>query len=124
MEAQSNTTTRIILLLLLIFPAFSYAQTETKDVEELKKEILLLRADVENIQLNLSQSERKFKRGIAVATIGYTMVIAGGLMLGREKDDLGKGLLIAGGVTGVTGTIMMVDAFKYLGRAGKKKSGS
>ena len=124
MEAQSNTTIRIILLLLLIFPAFSYAQTETKDVEELKKEILLLRADVENIQLNLSQSERKFKRGIAVATIGYTMVIAGGLMLGREKDDLGKGLLIAGGVTGVTGTIMMVDAFKYLGRAGKKKSGS
>ncbi len=124
MEAQSNTTIRIILLLLLIFPAFSYAQTETKDVEELKKEILLLRADVENIQLNLSQSERKFKRGIAVATIGYTMVIASGLMLGREKDDLGKGLLIAGGVTGVTGTIMMVDAFKYLGRAGKKKSGS
>lgn len=124
MEAQSNTTIRIILLLLLIFPAFSYAQTETKDVEELKKEILLLRADVENIQLNLSQSERKFKRGIAVATIGYTMVIAGGLMLGREKDDLGKGLLIAGGVTGITGTIMMVDAFKYLGRAGKKKSGS
>jgi hypothetical protein len=31
--------------------------------------------------------------------------------------------LIAGGVTGITGTIMMVDAFKYLGRAGKKKSG-
>lgn len=124
MEAQSNTTIRIILLLLLIFPAFSYAQTETKDVEELKKEILLLRADVENIQLNLSQSERKFKRGIAVATIGYTMVIAGGLMLGRENDDLGKGLLIAGGVTGITGTIMMVDAFKYLGRAGRKKSGS
>jgi hypothetical protein len=124
MEAQSNTTIRIILLLLLIFPAFSYAQTETKDVEELKKEILLLRGDVENIQLNLSQSEKKFKRGIAVATVGYTMVIAGGLMLGRENDDLGKGLLIAGGVTGITGTIMMVDAFKYLGRAGKKKSGS
>lgn len=124
MEAQSNTTIRIFLLLLLISPAFSYAQIETKDVEELKKEILLLRADVDNIQLNLSQSERKFKRGIAVATVGYTMVIAGGLMLGREKDDLGKGLLIAGGVTGITGTIMMVDAFKYLGRAGKKKSGS
>jgi len=124
MEAQSNTTIRIILLLLLIFPAFSYAQTETKDVEELKKEILLLRGDVENIQLNLSQSEKKFKRAIAVATVGYTMVIAGGLMLGRENDDLGKGLLIAGGVTGITGTIMMVDAFKYLGRAGKKKSGS
>jgi hypothetical protein len=115
---------RIVMLLLLLSPFFSVAQTETKDVEELKKEILLLRADVDNIQLNLSQSEKKFKRGIAVATVGYTMVIAGGLMLGRENDDLGKGLLIAGGVTGITGTIMMVDAFKYLGRAGKKKSGS
>lgn len=115
---------RIILLILLMNPLFSFAQTETKDVEELKKEILLLQADVENIQVNLTESEQKFKRGIAVATIGYTMVIAGGLMLGREKDDLGKGLLIAGGVTGITGTIMMVDAFKYLGRAGKKKSGS
>ncbi len=115
---------RTILLLLLIFPAFSYAQPETKDLEELKKEILLLRADVENIQLNLSQSERKFKQGIAVATVGYTMVIAGGLMLGRQNDDLGKGLLIAGGATGITGTIKMVDAFKYLGRAARKKSGN
>ncbi len=115
---------RIILMILLINPAFSFAQTEPKDVDELKKEILLLRADVDNIQVNLTQSEKKFKRGIAVATLGYSMVIAGGLMLGRENDDLGKGLLIAGGVTGITGTIMMVDAFKYLGRAGKKKSGN
>jgi hypothetical protein len=115
---------RIVLLILLIIPVFSFAQTEMKDVEELKKEILLLRADVDNIQINLTQSEKKFKRGIAVATVGYTMVIAGGLMLGRQNDELGKGLLVAGGVTGITGTIMMVDAFKYLGRAGKKKSGS
>lgn len=115
---------RIILLLLLFCPLCSFAQTETKDVEELKKEILLLQTDVENIQVNLTQSENKFKRGIAVSTIGYTMVIVGGLMLGRENDDLGKGLLIAGGVTGITGTIMMVDAFKYLGRAGRKKSGN
>jgi len=121
MEAKPNTTIRIILLLVLIFPTFSYAQTETKDVEELKKEILLLRTDVENIQVNLSQSEKKFKRGIAVATVGYTMVIAGGLMLGRKNDDLGKGLLIAGGAAGITGTIKMVDAFKYMGRAGRKK---
>ncbi len=115
---------RIILLIILINPVFSFGQTEKKDVEELKKEILLLRADVENIQVNLTESEKKFKRGIAVATVGYSMVIAGGLMLGRENDDLGKGLLIAGGVTGITGTIMMVDAFKYLGRAGRRKSGS
>jgi len=115
---------RIILLVLLLGPAFSYAQTEIKDVEELKKEILLLRTDVENIQVNLSQSQNKFKRGIIVATIGYSVTIAGGLMLGRKNDDLGKVLLVAGGATGITGTFMMADAFKYLERAGRRKSES
>ncbi|MEQ9165369.1 MAG: hypothetical protein RLO12_03865 [Fulvivirga sp.] len=37
-------------------------------------------------------------------------------MLGRENDELGQGLLVAGGVTGGIGTYMLVDAFKYLGR--------
>jgi hypothetical protein len=121
---KSQSIISIMISLLLMLPVFTFAQTETNDVEELKKEILLLRTDVDNIQVNLSQSEKKFKRGIAVATVGYTMVIAGGLMLGRKNDDLGKGLLIAGGVTGITGTVMMVDAFKYLERAGRRKSGS
>ncbi len=121
---KSQSIISIMISLLLMLPVFTFAQTETNDVEELKKEILLLRTDVDNIQVNLSQSEKKFKRGIAVATVCYTMVIAGGLMLGRKNDDLGKGLLIAGGVTGITGTVMMVDAFKYLERAGRRKSGS
>ena len=93
-----------------------------RNVEEFKKELLSLRADVATIQVNLSRSEARFKRGIVVATLGYTVTIAGGLMLGRKRDELGKALLIAGGVTGVTGTILMVDAFKFLGRASGKRS--
>jgi len=112
---------RFIFLALFLFPVISFGQAATKDVEQLKQEILLLKTDVENIQINLSQSQNKFKGGILVATIGYTVTIAGGLMLGRKNDDLGKVLLVSGGVTGVTGTILMVDAFKYLGRAGKRK---
>jgi hypothetical protein len=112
----------LVLFLLLSVPIIGFSQSETKDVDQLKKEILLLQTEVENIQLNLAQSQNKFKRGIGIATLGYTVTIAGGLMLGRKNDDLGKGLLIAGGVTGITGTIMMVDAFKYLGRAGRRKS--
>ncbi|MDH4090081.1 MAG: hypothetical protein OEV74_14920 [Cyclobacteriaceae bacterium] len=92
---------------------------ETQNVEDLKKEILQLREDVDLIQMNLAEGETKFKRGIVVATIGYCVTIAGGLMLGRSQDDLGKVLLVSGGATGITGTVMMVDAFKYLGRAGK-----
>ena len=84
------------------------------DLDSLKREILQLRTDVNQIQLNIETSQKKFKKGILVATIGYTVTIAGGLMLGRKYDDVGKVLLVTGGVTGITGTFMMVDAFKFL----------
>ncbi|MFD1001037.1 hypothetical protein ACFQ21_17050 [Ohtaekwangia kribbensis] len=118
---------RIYFTLLFFFVLTSvYGQNTPADtlrnIEEFKKELLSLRADVANIQVNLARSEKRFKRGIAVATLGYSVTIAGGLMLGRKRDELGKGLLIAGGVTGVTGTILMVDAFKFLGRASRKRS--
>ncbi len=90
------------------------ASGQQADIDSLKKEVLLLKADVSSIQLNLSTSKNKFKRGIAVATLGYTITIAGGLMLGRKQDELGKALLVVGGATGITGTFMMVDAFRYL----------
>ena len=111
----------IILSTILSFlTLFTLAQqTQEASLDSLKKEILNLQADVQVIKLNLATGEKKFKRGIAIATIGYSVTIAGGLMLGRENDDLGKVLLVSGGITGITGTIMMVDAFKYLGRAGR-----
>jgi hypothetical protein len=97
------------------------AQQQPVDVEELKKEILQLKLDVQTIQLNLVEGERKFKQGILVATLGYSVTIAGGLMLGRKNDDLGKVLLVGGGAAGITGTAMMFNAFRYLGKAGKKR---
>lgn len=90
-------------------------------VEQLKRDIITLQQDVENIQINLGTAENKFKRGIGMATLGYSVTIAGGLMLGRKNDDLGKVLLVSGGVLGITGTVLMVDAFKYLGRASRKQ---
>jgi len=108
-----------IFLFLMSQSFFAQAQ-EKGDINELKQEILSIRADVENITLNLEKSKSKFQKGIFVATLGYTITIAGGLMLGRENDELGQGLLIAGGVTGGIGTYMLVDAFKYLGRVRRK----
>ena len=95
--------------------------TQQAELEQLKKEILILHQDVETIQVNLGKAENKFKRGIGMATLGYSVTIAGGLMLGRKNDDLGKALLVSGGVIGITGTVLMVDAFKYLGRASRKQ---
>ena len=65
----------------------------------------------------MATSENKFKRGILIATIGYSVTIAGGLMLGRKYDDAGKILLITGGA----GTVLLVDSFKYLGRPHRRK---
>jgi hypothetical protein len=111
----------ILLLLLFVLSSGLYAQQQA-DIDSLKKEILQLKTEVRTIQLNLVQGEKKFKRGIIVATIGYSVTIAGGLMLGRKYDDLGKVLLVTGGATGITGTVMMFDAFKYLGKAGLPKT--
>ena len=113
---------RLYILSLFIFllnPGIILGQQT--ELDSLKQEILEIRADVENINLNLEKSRAKFQRGILVATIGYTVTIAGGLMLGRENDQVGQALLIAGGVTGITGTYMLVDAFKFLGRTRRKE---
>lgn len=105
-----------LAVIILITCTVQAQEINQKDVEALKQEILKLNEEVDQIQLNLQTSQKKFQKGILVATIGYSVTIAGGLMLGRKNDDLGKVLLVTGGVTGITGTFMMVDAFKYLNR--------
>ena len=86
------------------------------DLDSLKqREILALKTEMRNLELDMATGEKKFKRGILVATIGYSVTIAGGLMLGRKYDDVGKVLLVTGGTTGIIGTAMMLDSFKYLG---------
>ena len=65
----------------------SYSQTR---LDSLEQKILMLDSEVESIHLNLEKSKSKFQRGILVATLGYTITIAGGLMLGRENDEMGQ----------------------------------
>jgi hypothetical protein len=102
-----------IFLLLISYAA----QSQTISEDSLRQQVLQLQQDMDRVKLNLGQAQAKFQKGIALATIGYSVTIAGGLMLGRSNDKLGQGLLIAGGATGITGTFMLVDSFKYLGRA-------
>ena len=112
-------------LFVLFFSALfitSAAQIKpTQSTDSLYAELLKIQADVDHIKLNLGRAEKRFRKGIVVSTIGYTTVITGGLMLGRKHDELGKALLVTGGITGVTGTIMMVDAFRFLGVASGRK---
>jgi len=101
---------------LVILAGTSQAQTLIPE-DTLRQQVLRLQQDMDRVKVNLGQAQAKFQRGIALATIGYSVTIAGGLMLGRDNDKLGQGLLIAGGATGITGTFLLVDSFKYLGRA-------
>ena len=110
-----------IVTFALIISFTSLAALGQGNIDSLRREILSIKADVENINLNLEKSKSKFQRGIFVATLGYSITIAGGLMLGRENDDLGQVLLVTGGATGGIGTYMLVDAFKYLGRTRRSK---
>lgn len=113
-----------LTLLLLSFSIYANGQTkdlEQKSLEELKQEMIDLRAEVQEVRLNLGKTGKRLRTGVAVATIGYTVTIAGGLMLGRENDDLGQALLVLGGATGITGTFILVDAFKFMGRGRRKR---
>ena len=112
---------KILVIIIAVFVTSSASAQTLEGVDSLKAEILKVRNDLQLVKLNLAESERKFKRGILVATVGYTVTITGGLMLGRKQDELGKVLLVAGGATGVVGTVLMLDSFKYLGRAGRSR---
>ena len=112
---------RIFIIILAVSVTCASFGQSTENTDSLKTEILKLRQDVDQVKVNLAKSESKFKRGILVATLGYTVTITGGLMLGRKQDELGKVLLVAGGATGVVGTALMIDSFKYLGRAGRTR---
>ncbi|MEM9895287.1 MAG: hypothetical protein AAF789_02860 [Bacteroidota bacterium] len=118
---------RIVFVLFSTFPLiYSVKAQQIPAIQDtIPETILKLSKEVREIQLNLSYSQQKFKSGIAIATLGYTTTIAGGLMLGRSSDRAGQTLLVVGGVTGVIGTYKMIDAFSYLtGRKKKKRSGT
>ncbi len=119
-----NSVSKIVCIftLLLCLLNFSTLAQQVGNADSLKQEILKLKTDVNTIQLNLNNAHSRFKRGMLVATIGYSVTIAGGQMLGRKNDDLGKVLLYTGGAIGIGGTFMLLDSFKFLSKASGKHS--
>ena len=113
--------TKQLVAVALFFCLLSIHQTKAQGIaaDSVKQMLLNLDLQVQDIQLNIKDGHKQFKTGIIVSTIGYSVTIAGGLMLGRENDQLGQALLIAGGATGLTGTFLMADAFAVM--AGKKR---
>ena len=106
-----------ILLLALILLTTSHvglAQQTPYPIDSLSKELMRLDARVNQIDLKLDKTRRSFRRGIFMATLGYSVTIAGGLMLGRDNDNLGRAFLYTGGALGVGGTVLLVTSFNNL----------
>ncbi|MFT6867742.1 MAG: hypothetical protein ACJA08_002586 [Cyclobacteriaceae bacterium] len=87
--------------------------------DSLKMELMSIANEVDAIDLRMKKTQKRFQSGILVSTLGYSITIAGGLMLGRENDKFGQALLVTGGATGTLGTYFLLDSFNEL--AGRKK---
>ena len=99
-------------LFLAFFSAFAQS-VNLPTLDSLKRAVIELEEEVYEVKLNLHQSQKQLKTGILVATIGYTVTIIGGQLLGTEPQ-LGKSLLYIGGATGIAGTFILVKGFKNI----------
>lgn len=101
-----------LFVLLYSSPLFSQAQQNIAS-DSLKRTILQLDRDLRQVELNLHQSQQQLKTGILVATLGYTVTIIGGQLLGT-KPQTGEALLYVGGATGLVGTVILFKGFKKI----------
>lgn len=110
---------RALLILLTIFATTTLSG---QNLDSLKREILAIKQETQDINLRINNADKQFRAGILVSTLGYSITIAGGLMLGRSNDQLGQALLVTGGITGATGTYIMVDSYRVLSGKRRKKN--
>ena len=113
----------LAITFLLLFSSIASAQQASQaQIDSLKSQVLKLSVEVEDINLRLDKTQRRFKMGMIISTLGYSTVIAGGQMLGRDNDSLGQALLYVGGAVGVVGTYYLVDSFRHLKAKKRNKS--
>ena len=117
---------KVTLFLLTIVFNFQIISSQAQQThiysDSVKNEILQMNQKIEQIQLNLGKSYKKSKWGILTATLGYSITIAGGQMLGGSNNNLGEALLYTGGAVGIAGTAILIDSFNDIGRAsGRRK---
>jgi hypothetical protein len=102
----------IFTLVLLIFSAANLSAQSTS-LDSLKRAVTQLDQDLYQVQLHLHQSQSRLRQGIVVATLGYTVTIIGGQLLGT-RPKVGETLLYVGGATGLVGTVILFRGFKKI----------
>lgn len=107
-----------IVFLTLTFFVFGVLEisaqvTNQASYDSLKRAIIQMDQELYQVQLNLHQAQNQLKTGILVATLGYTVTIIGGQLLGNEPE-VGKTLLYVGGATGIVGTVILFKGFNKI----------
>ncbi|WP_332914040.1 hypothetical protein [Algoriphagus boritolerans] len=77
----------------------------------MKRAMVRLDQELYDVQLNLHKAQNQLQTGILVATLGYTVTIIGGQLLGTNPN-VGETLLYVGGATGIVGTAILFKGFK------------
>ena len=111
----------IFLISCTLLPLLATAQTSPEKLNEdsIRAEIMRLRVDLEDTRTNLRISHKKFRTGILVSGIGYSVVIIGGVLLGSQNySEWGQPLVAVGGAMGFTGALLLLNSNRYIGRAG------
>ena len=91
-----------------------YSQSNEKaNLDSLVNAVVNLENEIYEVKLNLHQSQKQLKTGIFVATLGYTVTIIGGQLLGT-RPQLGEALLYTGGAIGIAGTVILVKGFNKI----------
>ncbi len=115
--------TRCLLVVTIVLGSYAAQAQSTSSssvgADSLRAEILQLRTDLSTTRENLRISHRRFRSGILVSGIGYSITILGGVLLGSQQySDWGQPLVVAGGVVGFSGALLLLNSNKFIGRAG------
>jgi len=109
---------------LLVAPFSATAQNTDARIayppDSLQQQVADLHLRLNHVQDNLGKASNKMKYGILVASIGYSVTIAGGQLLGGKNGELGEALLYTGGGIGLAGTVLLFDAFRFMKKASKR----
>jgi len=81
--------------------------------DSLKRAVVSMNLEVQQINTNLLSAKKTLKTGVFIATLGYTITIIGGQLLGVDPQ-WGEALLYAGGAIGIGGTIVLVNGFNRI----------
>ncbi|EIM76169.1 hypothetical protein A3SI_11084 [Nitritalea halalkaliphila LW7] len=121
-------------ILLFCIGGFAHAQNQSAPLQEapaatgmltrsdsLVRAVSRLEMKQYETDLRLYQAKKQLKAGILVATLGYSVTILGGQLLGT-RPRAGETLLYVGGGIGIAGTVVLVNGFNKIS-VGRPESG-